>query len=163
MDIDIAFDPVLQVPDFGKREAYRQVNRLISGGFERLGVSLRAGTTPATAGGVDCFARSTEADLVDDDETKRIGSAQFWQRGHLLQHGEIPLNPPPELWHAVFGTLPPRWSPAAPAAAAVEQALTASFLEDWSGLIWSTEPLSDAERTALQHHASAYQLEGPVL
>ena len=150
-------------PPRQRREAYRQVNRLISGGFERLGVSLRAGTTPANAGVVDCFARSTEADLVDDDETKRIGSAQFWQRGHLLQHGEIPLNPPSALWHAVFGTPPPRWTPAAPAAAAVEQALTASFRDEWSGLIWSTEPLSDEERTSLQHHASAYQLGGPVL
>ena len=45
-----------------------------------------------------CFARSTAADLVDAQGVKRVGSAQRWLKGRLLQHGEILLNPPQALW-----------------------------------------------------------------
>jgi lipoate-protein ligase A len=42
---------------------------------------------------------------------KRIGSAQHWRSGCLLQHGTILLAPPAALWQQLFGgpapSLPP--------------------------------------------------------
>ena len=49
----------------------------------------------------NCFSTSTYADLIDENGQKRIGSAQFWRKGRLLQHGEIILDPPKELWEEV--------------------------------------------------------------
>ena len=81
-------------PPRQRREAYRRVNAWISSGLARLGLELSQGDDPALAGNQNCFASATTADLVDPLGHKRIGSAQFWQRGHLLQHGEIPLRRP---------------------------------------------------------------------
>ena len=145
-------------PPRQRREAYRQVNRWITSGFAELGVSLNSGDAPAQAGGVDCFARSTAADLVDEDGTKRIGSAQFWQHGHLLQHGEIPLTPPADLWRAVFGNDPPRWTPTSPDAAAVQSALISSFSEGLSTHDWTDQPLSPEERSLMQQGGESYRL-----
>ena len=150
-------------PPRQRREAYRQVNHWISQGFASLGIRLNAGDAPAQAGAIDCFARSTAADLVDADRTKRIGSAQFWQHGHLLQHGEIPLTPPADLWQAVFGTEPPQWRPAAPEASAVEQALVSSFGAALSDHDWTDQPLSDKERRLMQQGAERYRLDASAL
>jgi len=150
-------------PPRQRREAYRQVNRWITCGFSELGVSLNPGDAPAQAGSVDCFARSTAADLVDAEGTKRIGSAQFWQHGHLLQHGEIPLTPPADLWRAVFGNDPPRWTPSSPDAAAVQRALISSFSKGLSTHDWTDRALSPEERSLMQQRAEAYQLDAPAL
>ena len=146
-----------------KREAYLQVNRWITAGFATLGVSLNPGEAPAQAGASNCFARSTAADLVDRQGTKRIGSAQFWQHGHLLQHGEIPLTPPADLWHSVFGTDPPQWTPTAPDVSAVKRALISSFGTGLSNLAWIDQPLSSEERTSMQQEAERYRLGASAL
>ena len=146
-----------------KREAYLQVNRWLTAGFAELGVSLNPGNSPAEPGAINCFGRSTAADLVDPQGTKRIGSAQFWQHGHLLQHGEIPLTPPADLWQAVFGTEPPQWRPAAPEASAVEQALVSSFAAGLSDHDWTDQPLSDEERRLMQQRAERYRLDASAL
>lgn len=142
-----------------KREAYLQVNRWITAGFAQLGVSLHPGDSPAEAGGINCFARSTTADLVDKHGTKRIGSAQFWQHGHLLQHGEIPLIPPAGLWQAVFGADPPQWLPAVPDVSAVETTLISSFGLGLSTEDWTDQPLSVEECTLMHQGAQHYRLD----
>ena len=48
---------------------------------------------------------------MDENGQKRIGSAQLWRNGHLLQHGEILLDPPPKLWAEVFHSDPPNPAP----------------------------------------------------
>ena len=55
----------------------------------------------------NCFSTSTLADLVDKDKNKHIGSAQYWKKGHLLQHGEILMEPSKQLWKKVFNADPP--------------------------------------------------------
>ena len=150
-------------PPRQRREAYRQVNHWIRRGFARLGISLRAGDTPAQADEIDCFARSTAADLVDTDKTKRIGSAQFWQHGHLLQHGEIPLAPPPELWQAVFGTTPAGWTKTPPDGSAVAEALLSSFSEGLSMSEWTHRALSDEERRLMLQRAEGYRVDPSAL
>ena len=48
------------------------------------------------------------SDLVDQYGFKRIGSAQYRKKGAFLQHGEIQLNPPRDLWFRLFGEEPPK-------------------------------------------------------
>ena len=55
----------------------------------------------------NCFSNSTLADLVDENKNKYIGSAQYWKKGHLLQHGEILMEPSKQLWKKVFNIGPP--------------------------------------------------------
>ena len=87
-------------PDAPRRrqEAYRQACQWLIDGFVDLGLPLRFGSDPAGAETNNCFATATVADLVDPCGVKRVGSAQRWQNGRLLQHGEILLDPPAELW-----------------------------------------------------------------
>ena len=106
--------------------AYRQACRWLQQAFDAWGQPLRYGDTPATLGGAHCFGRSTTADLVDGHGVKRVGSAQLWRRGRLLQHGEILLNPPADLWRALFGTPPPRLAPLPTDGVALEARLLAA-------------------------------------
>ncbi len=142
-----------------RKKAYATLNGCIRFGFKELGISLRSGDDPQKAGAVDCFAQSTMADLVDGDGSKRIGSAQFWQHGHLLQHGEIPLTPPVSLWRSLFTSPPPQWRPCPPSAQAMEQALMTAFRQQWPALTWIERPISTAERADLEARASLYRLE----
>ena len=146
-----------------RREAYRRANAWISSGLTRLGLELQQGEDPALAGSQNCFASATTADLVDPSGHKRIGSAQFWQRGHLLQHGEIPLAPSQQLWREVFGTAPPCWQPSAPSAASVEAALTEAIQELWPGLRWDVRPISAREQQVVAERAADYEVNDSVV
>ena len=145
-------------PPRQRREAYRRVNAWISSGLARLGLELHPGNDPALAGSQHCFASATAADLVDPYGYKRIGSAQFWQKGHLLQHGEIPLAPSHQLWEEVFGTAPPCWQPSAPSAASVEMALTEAIAELWPELHWCVTPMSGREQQLVAERAADYEV-----
>ena len=150
-------------PPRQRREAYRRVNAWISSGLARLGLELHPGDDPALAGSQNCFESATAADLVDPSGHKRIGSAQFWQRGHLLQHGEIPLAPSQQLWEKVFGTAPPCWQPSAPSAASVEAALTEAIQELLPGLRWDVMPINAGEQQLVAERAADYEVNDSVV
>ena len=90
-------------PDAPRRrhEAYRQACQWLIDGFKDLGLALHFGSDPPGAEANNCFAPATVADLVDPGGVKRVGSAQRWQNGRLLQHGEVLLDPPAALWEEV--------------------------------------------------------------
>jgi lipoate-protein ligase A len=48
---------------------------------------------------------------IDGLGVKRIGSAQHWRSGCLLQHGTILLAPPAALWQELFGVPAPSLPP----------------------------------------------------
>jgi len=79
--------------------------------FAELGMPLHFGRQSASRDRASCFATSTRADLVHRQGAKRIGSAQFWSRGTLLQHGSIQIDPPADLWRRLFGEEPPDLPP----------------------------------------------------
>ena len=141
----------------GRRQAYREACGWLVEGFRSLGDDLRFGDEAATGEDANCFARSTAADLVDRRGIKRIGSAQRWQRGRLLQHGEILLDPPADLWRAVFRDSTP--APAPAAAAIPRQGLDQHLLRalqrqcpSWS---WSEQPLTPEECQELERRVCA--------
>jgi len=99
---DLCYALVWPDPACGRLEAYQQVCAWLQQAFADLGEPLHYGSAAASASG-DCFARSTSADLLNAAGQKRIGSAQRWQRGCLLQHGSIQLCPDQELWWQLLG------------------------------------------------------------
>lgn len=94
-----------------RRRAYDAASRWLMEGFSRLGLSLGFGTSPAAGRTEHCFSTSTAADLVESGGGKRVGSAQFWLRGCLLQHGSVLMQPPRALWLKVFRAPPPPLEP----------------------------------------------------
>ena len=92
--------------------AYRRACAWLQLAFIQMGQPLRFGEQPAGLPPRNCFATSTAADLVHPSPLatgaiKRVGSAQVWRGGVLLQHGSIQLDPDPDLWREVFGTKVP--------------------------------------------------------
>jgi lipoate-protein ligase A len=133
-----------------RKQAYREACQWLIDGFTQLGLPLRFGDDPALAGDSNCFASATAADLVDPAGVKRIGSAQCWQRGRLLQHGEILLDPPPELWQLVFGEAAPPAAAPAIDRLRLEQQLIEAMAMAWPEVSWKELPLSEDERDQVE-------------
>tara|TARA_B100000214_G_scaffold279902_1_gene209623 strand:- start:35 stop:742 length:708 start_codon:yes stop_codon:yes gene_type:complete len=88
--------------DFYKSFSYEIVNKWLIKSFGELGLTLKNGQVKKSIIIENCFGTSYISDLVDQDGYKRIGSAQYRKRGAFLQHGEIQINPPKDLWFKVF-------------------------------------------------------------
>lgn len=85
--------------------AYGQICEFLIRGWRSLGVELHYGV--ARRGYIqnpNCFATATGADLVLDNGSKFIGSAQKRSGDVILQHGSMCLNPDNRLWRQVFET-----------------------------------------------------------
>ena len=95
-------------PPRNKKESYLKISQWLKDGIKKAGVDLFFGNQPADISNSNCFSTSTLADLVDKDKNKHIGSAQYWKKGHLLQHGEILMEPSKQLWKKVFNNDPPK-------------------------------------------------------
>ncbi len=95
-------------PPRNKKQSYLITTKWLKNGFKKAGIDLFSGDQSASIQNSNCFSTSTIADLVDKNGTKYIGSAQFWRKGHLLQHGEILIDPSQSLWKEIFNTSPPK-------------------------------------------------------
>ena len=91
-----------------KSFSYELVNNWLIESFNKLGLSLERGHLRKSQIKDNCFGTSYVSDLIDLNGFKRIGSAQYRKKGAFLQHGEIQLNPPRNLWIKLFGEEPPR-------------------------------------------------------
>ena len=138
-----------------RHQAYREACQWLIDGFRTLQLELQFGDEACRTESANCFARSTAADLVDPNGVKRIGSAQRWQQGRLLQHGEIVLDPPAELWRSVFGQeAPDAASPLIPRQG-LDRHLQTALRRQWSGMNWVEQPFSEQEAQALGLASSA--------
>jgi lipoate-protein ligase A len=85
-------------------QAYARICEFLIEGWRSLGVELSYGQ--AGRGYIhnpNCFGTATGADLVLNDGSKLIGSAQLRKGEAILQHGSILLNPDADLFEQVFG------------------------------------------------------------
>jgi lipoate-protein ligase A len=140
-----------------RREAYLRISQWLISGCARLGLELQPGQAAAEAGAVNCFASSTAADLVDALGHKRIGSAQFWRRGHLLQHGEVLINPATELWSDLFlSNAPPPLRQLTPEA--VCTALTDALANLWPDMEWEKLELTASDWQEVRQRSADYRL-----
>lgn len=108
---DLTYALVWPRPLGTRSEVYAQALGWLLEAFAAMGQPLRSGRQAASLQRSSCFATSTVADLVHANGAKRVGSAQLWRGGHLLQHGSIQLDPCPALWREVFGGDPPELDP----------------------------------------------------
>ncbi|MGC6482138.1 MAG: lipoyl protein ligase domain-containing protein [Synechococcus sp.] len=141
------------------RTAYQTTSQWLIQSFAQLGLTLQVGQATATAGSAHCFGSATGADLIDSRGHKRIGSAQFWRRGHLLQHGEILLHPPEALWRDLFDSDPPPVLEGL-TSEGVTTSLTASLPLIWPGLSWTPHRLDSSQWDAIRGWAERYRLSG---
>ena len=85
-----------------RKFSYQFINSWLINYFSSLGINLKNGTIKKSIIQENCFSTSYTSDLIDQNGIKRVGSAQYWKKGSFLQHGEIQLNPPKELWSRIF-------------------------------------------------------------
>ena len=90
-----------------RKFSYQVVNNWLINYFSSLGIQLKYGTIKKSIIQENCFSTSYTSDLIDQNGVKRVGSAQYWKKGSFLQHGEIQLNPPKELWSRIFNVEAP--------------------------------------------------------
>jgi lipoate-protein ligase A len=108
---DITYALVWPAPPPQRSRAYGLACGWLCRAFAELGHPLHFGRRAPSRERASCFATSTAADLVHRDGAKRIGSAQLWSRGTLLQHGSIQIAPAGDLWRILFGEDPPQLVP----------------------------------------------------
>lgn len=98
-------------------QVYRQICQFLILGWRKLGVELYLGQPERqhlrSRSGIsvrspNCFKLATNADLVDSQGNKFIGSAQLKKDKFTLQHGSMMLKSDLELFERVFNTLPPK-------------------------------------------------------
>lgn len=136
---DLCYALVWPEPGCSRQQAYTQICDWLQRVFAALGEPLRFGHEPCAVGH-DCFARSTPADLVDGRGCKRIGSAQRWHRGCLLQHGSIQLTPDSDQWLTLLGSQAPALSPLAVNAESLAEQLRQEAC-NWLSLSATPQPL----------------------
>jgi len=115
-----------------KKFSYQFVNTWLIKSFASLGITLKNGSVKKGSIKENCFDTNYISDLVDENDNKRIGSAQYWKKGSFLQHGEIQLNPPLDLWKKIFNQEPPPPLNLKLSNNKIIKHLTNSFLEDYS-------------------------------
>jgi lipoate-protein ligase A len=123
---DLSYALIWPAAPGSRRQAYGQACGWLCRAFADLGLPLRFGHQAPSRDRASCFATSTAADLVHHDGSKRIGSAQLWRKGALLQHGSILINPQRELWRTLFLEDPPTLAPLRIGTAAFEDLLERS-------------------------------------
>ncbi len=137
-------------PPKNKKESYLKTTQWLKNGFKRAGIDLSFGDQPVKRFNSNCFATSTLADLVDKDRNKYIGSAQYWKKGHLLQHGEILIDPSKKLWKKVFNTEPPNIKNKLNKKDRIIYFLKESLIQTWSNSKWSNYKLDKKDKEVIK-------------
>ncbi len=147
-------------PDAGgdRRRAYGLACGWLCDAFQRMGLPLQPGRQAISPQRSNCFASGTAADLVQASGAKRVGSAQLWRGGCLLQHGSILLEPPAALWRQVFQVEPPELPPLPYQGEALERLLGEAAL---GGLPTAAaghhvQPLGELELAAIDQRRTNY-------
>ena len=125
--------------------------------FQELGISLKFGEKKQNLSIENCFTTSTPADLIDSHGYKRIGSAQLWKNKHLLQHGEILLDPSRELWEEVFESKPPEALPSYFKRKNIEKLLVKNFTSFYPTFKWKKRSLTEEEMVYISQIAIKYK------
>ncbi|PSN17719.1 hypothetical protein C7271_16240 [filamentous cyanobacterium CCP5] len=151
---DLTYALVMEQPRGRRSQVYRDICRFLIEGLAALDMPVDFGGDGRYRDNPNCFGTSTAADLVDLNKgSKRVGSAQVWRDGGLLQHGSILLRPDSALFQQIFQQSVPELSlPKGLANLPDEmlhdrliQALTVAAAAHF-GAQFEVHPLSDRER-----------------
>ena len=142
-----------------RKEAYKESCHWLKGGFREIGLPLFFGNEISEPQTTSCFSTSTCADLIDKNGEKRIGSAQLWKQGHLLQHGEILLDPPPQLWEEIFSSKAPKSVSSFIPREGLDQFLYKACRLCWPEVHWENGKISQKELNVASNAAKRYSLK----
>ncbi len=142
-----------------RKEAYKQACQWLIYAFSNLGLKLTFGEQDSNLDENCCFTKSSPADLIDANGNKRIGSAQLWKKGCLLQHGELLLDPPAKLWIEIFRSKPPKSAPSSIPRKGLEKVLIKAVRSTWPEFKWTERKFSLEQRTIAKEAASKYSLK----
>ena len=141
-------------PPRNKKESYLKTTQWLKNGIKKAGVDLFFGNQAVNISTSNCFSNSTLADLVDENKNKYIGSAQYWKKGHLLQHGEILMEPSKQLWKKVFNIGPPNIKNEIKEKDKVINSLKGSLGRIWPNLQLSNYTLDERDQEIIKHLAT---------
>ena len=143
-------------PPRKKRQSYFEASQWLIKSFSAMDCPLRFGSSESITPNGNCFSSSSIADLIDAHGNKRIGSAQYWRKGNLLQHGEILLDPPSGLWRDLFNSPPPEPAPKNIPRTGLIEFLTKQFIAYWPRLNWIPTELREDELTHILKNSNNY-------
>ena len=151
---------IWKYPPKNKKESYLKTTQWLKDGFKKAGVELFLGNQPVNISNSNCFASSTLADLVDKDKNKLVGNAQYWKKGHLLQHGEILIEPSKSLWKKVFNVNPPKIKKELKEKDKIIFFLKESFVKTWPNIKWYDYKLDNKDKEIIKRIARNKFIEG---
>lgn len=147
---DLTYAVVMSGLPGQRMQAYQQICEFLIQGWRSLGVELFYGH--AGRGYIhnpNCFGSATAADLVLEDGTKLIGSAQLRRGDAVLQHGSMRLQPSADLFQTVFGMeMPTPQLPFNLVDAALHKTVIAALTaaaKTWFDTEFEVKPLSNQE------------------
>jgi lipoate-protein ligase A len=106
---DLTYSVITSHREGNLDEVYRYLCQFLIRGWQKLGVNLHFGKPQRQyLKSTNCFSLATNADLVDSEGNKFIGSAQLRRGKYILQHGSMLLNPDRNLYQQIFNCLPPK-------------------------------------------------------
>ena len=140
-------------PPRNKKESYLKTTQWLKNGIKKAGVDLFFGNQAVNISTSNCFSNSTLADLVDENKNKYIGSAQYWKKGHLLQHGEILMEPSKQLWKKVFNIGPPNIKNEIKEKDKIINFLKESLIKTWPNLKFSNYKLDKKDKEMINRLA----------
>tara|TARA_Y100001968_G_scaffold286375_1_gene287059 strand:- start:1600 stop:2346 length:747 start_codon:yes stop_codon:yes gene_type:complete len=152
----ITYALIWKDPPRRKKEAYFQASQWLIQGFLELGLSLKFGKDNINSSSGNCFASSTVADLIDTKGIKRIGSAQHWIKGNVLQHGEILLSPSKVVWHDIFQKESPATIPFNVSKLEIEQTLKRNLFSSFPNIYWENRQLEKEEINQVELNSKNY-------
>ncbi|MGF1514530.1 MAG: lipoate--protein ligase family protein [Elainellaceae cyanobacterium] len=114
---DLTYAVAVRYQRGSRTEIYRHLCEFLIRGWRSLGLDLHyGGERGSYRRRANCFGVATQADLVDPQGHKFIGSAQRYGRDRhgagrdrvVLQHGSMQLAPDPQLFEALFAEPAPK-------------------------------------------------------
>ena len=141
---------IWKYPPRNKKESYLKTTQWLKNGFKKAGLDLFFGNQSENISSSGCFATSTLADLIDKNKNKLIGSAQYWKKGHLLQHGEILLEPSKRLWKELFNSNPPKIKSELKEKGKIIKFLKESLIDTWPNLKLTNYKLTKKDKEIIK-------------
>ena len=163
---EVTYSVTAPIDDDSLGVSYRRINGILLEGLSRLGVrafeSNGDGPTPSP-GELPCFSAPANGELVAGG-AKLVGSAQYRERGALLQHGSILLRDDQPLIASLLRSPSPHLRPAKAATLIEELGREPSIDEVASHLFGAVRALEDdsarpLEERDVHEHAAAHLAE----
>ena len=149
----LTYSIIWKSPPRNKKESYLRASKWLIKGFSNLGIYLSMGSRDQNSEEKNCFSSATAADLIDEEGFKRIGSAQLWRKGNLLQHGEILISPNTNLWEEIFECKAPKFKPLIYTENELIKTLIESIQLCWPELKWNEISLTNYEKQEIKNNA----------